>query len=80
MFVTGEYWYKSCANSYSDAVVMFAIAFEKITGYVPYFIDNEFLPDVRKDIFGIILKHEEEEIKTFKSNRKPFPIAVVAAD
>ena len=80
MFVSGEYWHKSCANSYSDAVVMFAIAFEKITGYVPYFIDNDALPDVRKDIFGIILKHEEEEVKTFKSSRKPFPVAVVAAD
>jgi len=79
MFVSGEYWYKSCANAYSDAIVLFAIGFEKITGHVPYFIDNEFLPDVRKDIFGTILEHKEEEIIPFKSNRKPFPVAVVAA-
>ena len=79
MFVSGEYWYKSCANAYSDAIVLFAIGFEKITGHIPYFIDNEFLPDVRKDIFGTILEHKEEEIIPFKSNRKPFPVAIVAA-
>ena len=77
MFVSGEYWYKSYANAYSDAIVKFAIPFELITGHIPYFIDNEFLPDVRKDIFGTILDHKEDDIIPFKSNRKPFPVAVV---
>jgi hypothetical protein len=37
------------------------------------------LPDVRKDIFGTMLEHKEDPIKDFKTGRKPFPIAVVAA-
>jgi uncharacterized protein len=78
MFVSGDYWYHSCSNSYSDSLVLFAIAFEKITGYIPVYIDNEFLPDVRKDVFGTILEHKEDTIKNFKTGRKPFPIAVVA--
>jgi uncharacterized protein len=72
MFVTGEYWEKSCANAYSDAIALFALGFEKITGYIPVFIDDDKLPDVRKDIWGTVLKHEEEQ------SVKKFPIKVVA--
>ena len=78
MFVDGEYWYHSCANAYSDSVVFFALGFEKITGYIPVYIDGEGLPEVRKDIFGTILQHQEEPKKQFNQGRKPFPIAVVA--
>jgi uncharacterized protein len=79
MFVSGEYWHHSCANAYSDALVLFMIAFKKLTGYIPIFIDNDQLPDVRKDIFGTMLEHKEDEIKDFRTGRKPFPVAVVAA-
>ncbi len=69
MFVQGEFWEQSCANAYSDAVALFALSIEKITGYIPYFIDAPHLPDVRKDIWGTILKHEE-------TPKKAFPIKV----
>lgn len=63
MFVVDEYWEKSCGNAYSDNVVIFAIAFEAITGYIPLFIDAPGLPDMRKDIFGTQLNHIEEPVK-----------------
>lgn len=78
MFVSGEYWYHSCNNAYSDALSVFAVIFEKITGYIPVYIDNENLPDMRKDIFGTILDHPEEKI-SYTKGKKPFPVAVVAA-
>ena len=78
MFVSGDYWHHSCANAYSDALVLFLIAFEKITGHIPVFIDNEHLPDVRKDVFGTMLEHQEDPTKRKVTGRKPFPVAVVA--
>jgi uncharacterized protein len=72
MFVTDEFWTKTCDNSYSDNVALFAIAFEKITGHIPVYFDNEHLPPERRDIWGSILEHKEE-IK-----KKPFPIPVIS--
>lgn len=73
MYLEGKYWDISCDNAYSDNVALFALSIEKITGFLPVFIDAPHLPDDRKDIFGRVLKHEEKPI------RKPFPIKVVAA-
>lgn len=70
MYLQGENWDTSCANSYSDNIAMFALGFESITGFIPVFIENEHLPDDRRDIFGTILTHSEEI-------KKPFPIKVV---
>lgn len=78
MFTTDEYWHYSCNNAYSDALVIFALAFEKITGHIPVYIDGIDLPDMRKDVFGTILTHDEDPIKHIKSGKKPFPVAVVA--
>lgn len=71
MYLQGENWETSCDNSYSDCVALWALAFEKITGYVPVFFENEHLPDDRRDIFGNILEHKEEPKKI------RFPIKVV---
>ena len=76
MYASNEYWTQSCTNSYSDNIVFFALAFERITGYIPIFIDNDVLPDDRKDIWGCVLKHEEEQPKPSKGK---FPIPVVSA-
>lgn len=70
MYLEGENWETSCANAYSDNISLFTIAFEKITGFVPVFIENEHLPDVRRDIFGTVLEHKEDI-------KKAFPIKVV---
>lgn len=60
MFVSDKYWDQTCQNAYSDSVALFALAFERITdGYIPVFIDADHLPDMRKDIWGTVLKHEE---------------------
>lgn len=79
MFVSEEFWEHTCNNSYSDNISIFALIFEKLTGYIPVYIDGEGLPDMRKDIFGTILEHREEPKKDFKTGRKPFPVAVVTA-
>jgi len=71
MFVTGDYWEKSCANAYSDAVSLFALAIERMTGFIPIYINNDVLPDERKDIWGTILTHEEVKVP-YK-----FPIKVI---
>lgn len=58
MYLKGDLWDTSCENSYSDNIVLFALAFERITGgYVPIRIDNSdgvlnALPENRRDIWG----------------------------
>ncbi|AHB78648.1 radical SAM/SPASM domain-containing protein [Pandoraea pnomenusa] len=55
MFLEGPLWQTSCDAAYSDAVVVFALAFELLTGTVPLRIDaleGAPLPDTRRDLFG----------------------------
>lgn len=72
MFLDDKYWETSCNNAYSDAVALFALSFEKITGYVPVLIKNNSLPKDRQDIWGTMLQHEE------KTKKKIIPIKVVS--
>lgn len=74
MFLDGKYWEISCANAYSDTIPLFALAFEKITGYIPSYIENEELPAERRDIWGTVLEHEEVKQK------KIIPIKVVSGN
>jgi uncharacterized protein len=74
MFVTGKLWHQTCANSYSNAVPLWALSFHAITGYIPIMIESEHLPDERKDIWGTMLEHKEEE-----KPRKTIPIKVVSS-
>lgn len=71
MYLDGDLWNVSCENAYSDNIWEFAASLQKITGYVPIFIDNECLPDHRKDIWGTVLEHKEEPKK------KVIPIQIV---
>jgi uncharacterized protein len=72
MFLENKYWETSCANSYSDNVVLFSLAFFQLTGgFMPFIIDSEELPDVRKDIWGDAMTHEEDKV------RKIIPIKVI---
>lgn len=59
MYLEGEYWHKSCQNSYTDSVVLFALSLEKMTGYIPYHIEADHLPLERQDIWGTLFEHEE---------------------
>ena len=72
MFLDGELWEVSCNNAYSDNIALFALAFEKMTGYVPVLIKNDFLPLDRQDIWGNQFTHEE------KTKKKIIPIKVVS--
>jgi len=64
MFLDGKYWKASCNNAFSDAIPLFALGFERMTGgYIPTLINNKELPLDRQDIWGTIYKHEEEQIK-----------------
>jgi len=69
MFLEGDYWKASCNNAYSDAVPLFALSLEKITGYIPYLIKNTELPLERQDIWGTMYEHVEDPPK-----RKIIPI------
>ncbi|WP_144106892.1 radical SAM/SPASM domain-containing protein [Paraburkholderia sp. BCC1886] len=71
MYLQGEYWDVSCANSYSDNIALFALSFEKMTGYIPVLIDAPGLPDDRRDIFGTEMEHIE------RPRRKMIPIVAV---
>lgn len=72
MFLDGEFWTTSCSNAYSDAVPLFALAFERITsGYIPVLIENPELPLERQDIWGTVYKHEEAPKK------RAFPVKII---
>ena len=70
MFLDGPLWDVSCDNAFSDAVPVFAAGIEYLTGFVPIHIEGPHR-ESRKDIFGLING-------TPASNKKPFPIPVVA--
>jgi uncharacterized protein len=72
MFLDGEFWDHTCANAYSDAVVKFALGFEKMTGYIPVLIKGEGLPLERQDVFGVMFEHTE------KAKKRVIPIKVIA--
>ena len=69
LYLQEEYWDKSCNNSYSDAIPLFALSIEKITGYIPTFIDADHLPPERRDIWGTILTHDELSQTTSPSRK-----------
>lgn len=52
MFLEGNLWDIGCANSYSDNLPFFAAVIEYFTGYKPYRIEHEALPEVRQDIWA----------------------------
>lgn len=68
MYLEGENWYMSCRNAFSDAVALMALSIEKITdGYIPYWIEADHLPPERQDIWGLLMKHPEDEPKVEKN-------------
>lgn len=73
MFLDGKFWETSCNNAYSDAIPLFALAFEKMTnGYIPVLINNTELPLERQDIWGTVYEHKEE------TKKKIIPIKVIS--
>ena len=54
MYLTGDLFYASCNNTFTDHIPYFAAAVEALTGYTPIYIEDEAgrLPEVRRDIFG----------------------------
>ena len=71
MYLDGKYWDITCNNAYSDNIPLFALGFEKITGYIPTMIKGEGLPIERQDIWGTIFEHKE------KTKKKLIPIKVI---
>jgi len=73
MYLDGKFWDVTCNNAYSDNVVLFALALEKITnGYIPITIKGDGLPLERQDVWGTLYEHKEVEKK------KMIPIKIVA--
>lgn len=57
MFLEGDLFYGTCNTSFSDNIALWALAIEKITGWLPVFIDAPWLPPERQDIWGLRLNH-----------------------
>jgi uncharacterized protein len=72
MFLDEKFWEISCANAYSDNVALFALAIERMTGYIPTIIKQQDLPLERQDIFGTVYEHQE------KPKKKIIPIKVIS--
>jgi hypothetical protein len=51
---------------------LFALAIERMTGYIPTRINQQDLPLERQDIFGTIFEHKE------KPKKKIIPIKVIS--
>jgi uncharacterized protein len=52
MYLEKDYWIRACNNAYDDHVPFFAVALEELTGYLPYRIEHEKLPEHRQNIWG----------------------------
>ena len=44
-------WTMACNNAYNDHIPFFAAAIEKMTGYLPYRIESDNLPEERKSLW-----------------------------
>lgn len=65
MFLDGDFWTRSCDHSFSTNIAYFALAIEKITGgYIPLYIEADHLPPERRDIWGDILDHSDQQMFT----------------
>ena len=51
MFLEGPLFWASCENSYSDHLPFFAAAVEIATGYLPYRIEADHLPEDRRSLW-----------------------------
>jgi uncharacterized protein len=69
MFLEGPLWDAGCDNSYSDNIPYFAGTIERVTGFMPYRVEHESLPEDRMALWSI----------KEKPRAKEFPIPVVAA-
>lgn len=52
MFLEDELWDKTCDSNYNDHLPYFAAAFEVLTGYLPFRINGEHLPEERRNLWG----------------------------
>lgn len=52
MYLHGNLWDKACDNAYTDHIPFFAASIEQMTGYLPYYIEHENLPESRKNLWG----------------------------
>ncbi len=72
MFLSGDLWEASCNNAFSDNIIIFANAFELMTGYIPAYIEGPQRQD-RKDIFWWVNGKPE----TVRKPKKVIPIAAI---
>jgi len=64
MYLDGKHWDVTCNNAYSDNIVLFALAVERMTnGYIPKTVNGEGLPLERQDIWGTVYQHQEVKKK-----------------
>ena len=61
MFLSGPLWESACDAAYSDAVPLFAAAFEVMTGTVPVYINGDFRED-RRDLWGNGLGNTQKKV------------------
>ena len=52
MYLEGNLWNAACDNAYTDHIPFLAVAIERMTGFLPYYIEHKSLPEDRRDIWG----------------------------
>lgn len=66
MYLQGNLWTKACDNAFTDHIPFWAFAIENLTGFLPYYIEHENLPEDRKNIWGD--KEEKAVVPKVRSN------------
>lgn len=86
MYLDGDLFDASCENSFTDSVVILAVALKDIFGGTLLYIDGEGIPEHRKNVFGMA-EIVDGEVRMIDGERivlpevkkkKPFPIPVVS--
>lgn len=86
MYLDGDLFSVSCENSFTDSVVILAVALKSILGGTLLYIDGEGIPEHRKNVFGMA-EIVDGEVRMIDGERivlpevkkkKPFPIPVVS--
>jgi uncharacterized protein len=74
MYLQGHLWENACENAYTDHIPFWAAGIEKMTGFLPYYIEHESLPERRKNIWG----NPDQKIVVPKTRQKATELNTVA--
>jgi len=74
MYLQGHLWDNACENAYTDHIPFWAAGIERMTGFLPYYIEHESLPERRKNIWG----NPDQKVVVPKTRQKATELNTVA--